>query len=158
MYIILHRTSEMCKFCRNEYRLFNFDLFFLIYDIPAVQQLKCRNMKDEETCFCNGGGDAYLLETWSDFSSLQYSIITQVPSNSTCTSSYLPVPTYKFFCFTSGERRWTDTWCYVIHKIFVQVPMVLPYVLYHYLLPALVQLSAKKQLNRYRRSVQESIS
>ena len=29
-------------------------------------------MKDEKNCSYNGGGDAYLLKTWSDFSFLQY--------------------------------------------------------------------------------------
>ena len=29
-------------------------------------------MKDEQNYSYNGGGDAYLLKTWSDFSSIQY--------------------------------------------------------------------------------------
>ena len=37
-------------------------------------------MKDEQNCSNNGGGDAYLLKIWSDFSSIQYLKI-QMPEN-----------------------------------------------------------------------------
>ena len=32
-------------------------------------------MKDEKKCYYNGGGDAYLLKMWSDFSSIQYVLL-----------------------------------------------------------------------------------
>ena len=73
-YIILHRNSKVWKYCIYASSRSLLIFFLLIFQISTVQWLNCRNLKDKKNYFCNGGGDAYLLKIWSDFSSIQYTI------------------------------------------------------------------------------------
>ena len=52
--------------------VYNFLIFLLRFQISTAQWLNCRNLKDEQNCSHIGGGDTYLLRSWSHFSTIQY--------------------------------------------------------------------------------------